>query len=222
MAPTGDLIKYMLVELYDRSFEVTKTALVKLLYLADVEAVRQGSPRVSEIEWISYKYGPYAFGIDDALKRLSGREIDELTGVSALGKTYYLYRLKDYEELPGVGPEQRAIVNRVLDRWGGESLENILNYVYFETEPMLEAEWAEPLDFATIRKREPSISLAEYLARRLSAAETERLVQLKQAFRAKARASKASSIEPLPRPRYDEVFLEGMRVADQAKGWNEE
>lgn len=214
MAKTLDLIRYLVGELSDRGFDVTKTGLVKLLYLSDVEAVRRGRPRVSSIEWVLYKYGPYAFEIEDALRQLAGREIDELAGISALGKAYKVYRATSPEDSVVIDPEEKAVVGSVLDRWGGESLEEILDYVYFETEPMLTAEWLKPLDFGLIRKREPLVSLADLLVQRGEKETAEKLADLKARFWARTHAQAQAAVVPTPAPRFDKVFLDGLRVVD--------
>jgi hypothetical protein len=216
MASTTDLLKYVIAELSERGFDVTKTALVKLLYLADVEAVRRGRPRVSSLQWICFKYGPYAFEIEDTLRQISGKDIDELAGLSTLGRAYRVYRSPDHEETPRVSPEERAIINVVLDRWGGEDLNKILNYVYFETEPMLEAKWRQPLNFDSVRPRKHPVSLADYLAQRADPADVQRLSELKREFWARARARDRELVEPIPSPRYDDVFLAGIRATDES------
>jgi hypothetical protein len=217
MVPTTDLITYIVGELRDRGLNDTKTALVKFLYLADVEAARMGMPRVSSLSWVLYRYGPYAFEIDDAIRQIEGREIDELTGISALGRTYKQYRPTGTEPtIHRVPPEDRGILLRVLDRWAGESLNTLLNYVYFETEPMLEAEWKKPLDFSLIQPRQERTSFADYVARRLSSDEMRQVEEIKAKLRRRSADRKQASVEPLPPPRYDEVFQEGIRISEEA------
>lgn len=212
MVSTTELLRYIIGELSERRLDVTKTALVKLLYLADVEAVRHRRPRISTLNWISYRYGPYAFEIQDALREVAGKDIDELARISALGRAYSLYRGPAREETPGVGPEERGIINKVLERWAGEELNRILNYVYFETEPMLDAEWEKPLNFDLIRPWEIPVSLADYLASRVDRPQAERLAQLKKEFLAKARTGEADLVEPSAKPRYDEIFVQGLKA----------
>ena len=215
MADTADILKYIVGELSERGFDTTKTALVKLLYLADVEAVRRGFERLSPVRWIYYKYGPYAFEVEETLRKIVGREVDETVRLSSLGKAYYLYRTLRYEIESRLSPEERAIVNQVLDRWGGESLARILNYVYFDTEPMAEAEWGEPLNLNVVERRTERVSLRHYLAARMDPEEVRRLADLKERFWTKAGAGRRDLVRPQPEPRYDETFLDGIELADQ-------
>jgi hypothetical protein len=214
VAATTDLLTYIVSELSERGFDVTKTALVKLLYLADLEALRLGVGRLSSVRWIFFKYGPYSFEIEDALRQISGREIDEMAGISSLGKVYYRYRSSGHDVEWKLTPEERGIVNRVIDRWGGESLARILSYVYFETEPMAEADWGRPLSFNSVERRADRISFRDYLASRMDPQEVRRLAELKERFWAKESEPKKDLVRPEPEPRYDETFLEGIGLAD--------
>jgi len=214
MTSTRELIKYLVGELSERGFDVTKTALVKFLYLADIEALRRGLPRISDLEWIFYKYGPYAFEIDEALRDLTGTDIDELTGISS-GRAFFVYRRSPYEEPAQIPVEAKAILSSVLDRWGGESLNKILNYVYFETEPMQEAEWRKPLNLDTVHRGEKVVSLSDFLMGKVGSEKAERLRSLRQEFWTKAHAENRNFVRPSPDPRYDEVFFEGLRATDE-------
>ncbi len=220
MVPTNELLKYVIAELSERGYDTTKTALVKFLYLADVEALRMGEPRISNLKWVYYKYGPYAFEIEEALRQVAGRDIDELAKLSTLGRPYYLYRSGGHQEEPRIPPEQRGIVNSVLDRWGAESLDRILNYVYFETEPMQDAQWGQPLNLDLVQRRERPMNLADFLASRVTPQDAEQLAQLKREFWSKALARQKEHVEPSPRPRYDDVLLTGLKATDENDKWS--
>jgi hypothetical protein len=215
MTPTAELFTYIVGELRERGLNATKTALVKLLYLADVEAARMGLPRITSLEWILYRYGPYAFEIDEAIREIEGRNIEELTGISALGKTYKRYRPTEAEPALQISPEDRGILLRVLDRWAGESLDAILDYVYFETEPMRDAEWLKPLNFDSVKRRHPPVRLADWLASKASREDVQRLGELKRTFWEKARASASQAVDPSPPPRFDNVYEEGIKASDE-------
>lgn len=214
MAETADLLKYLITESDDRNLQLVKTALVKLLYLTDVEAIRRGLPRLSNVHWIYYKYGPYAFEIEDALSQFVGFQIDEMERVSAAGRKYRTYRVQ--EETPSrLSPEEKSLLNSVIDRWAGESLEKLLNYVYFETEPMLTAEWGKALDFTVVAKREPHVDLKEYIIRQGGREAVERLRDLKGRFWQSREATQPRRVRPTPSPRYDEIFRHAMKAMDE-------
>ncbi len=214
MATTAEIVQYMINELAERGVRPLKTALVKFVYLADVEAIREGLPRLTNVEWIFYKYGPYSAELDNAIRQIAGRSIDELSGVSAAGKPYLTYHGPGHAEEFKLSPQQRGIINIVLNRWAGETLPSILNYAYFETEPMQDAKWGQPLDFGFIHRREVVQTLADYLSGRVDAGKIAQLSRLKKEFWARARSEETRLVEPSPRPRYDEVLAQGLRVTD--------
>ena len=47
----------------------TKTKLLKLAYLAEVEYLRQHGERLTGAQWIYFLYGPYIDGYDDILQQ---------------------------------------------------------------------------------------------------------------------------------------------------------
>ena len=51
------------------------------------------------------------------------------------------------------------LARRVVDEWGGLSLNHLLNYVYFETEPMMNAARGDELDFGAVKPPEPVRSI---------------------------------------------------------------
>jgi hypothetical protein len=214
LADTADLLKYLIAESRERDLPLVKTALVKLLYLADVEAVRRGLPRPSSVQWIYYKYGPYAFEIEDTIRHLVGFEIDEMARISASGYRYQTYRMPESTQLT-LTPEEKALMNSVIERWAGQSLEELLNYVYFDTEPMLVAEWGQPLDFSVIPRRERRMELKEHVLRQGGKEAVERLQELKIRFWRAQEAAQRQRVRPTPAPRYDDTFRQALKVMDE-------
>jgi hypothetical protein len=215
MADTVDLLRYIIAYASERGLPPVKTTLVKLLYLGDVEAVRRGQPRLSSVNWIYYKFGPYALELEQAIRDLAGQDVDELEGVSAAGRSYRKYQAEMMDESTSLSPEVKAILNNVLERWAGESLERLLNYAYFETEPMLVAKWREPLDFSVIQPKEPPISLAELVGGQGGREAIGRLQRLRDAFWASQKAERQKFVRPKPAPRYDETFAQGILASDE-------
>ena len=207
MAGLRDLVGYVIREAQDRGFQLLKTQLVKLLYLADVEALRSGMPRITDVQWVFYKYGPYAAEVDRAIRELVGVEVQEIEGVSARGRAYRRYTADPAEDHEaGLAPWEKVILGGVLDRWLGEDLNRLLDHVYFETEPMLEAEWGKPLDLSLVQPRRPGPSV------RWTAELEARLRELRQRLRRKAEEEleRAKRDREAHRPRYDDLFFEAM------------
>lgn len=63
-----DLLTQMLMRKYQVKISILKTRLVKLAYLVEVEYYRSFRERISNTEWVYYKYGPYVYGYDDVLR----------------------------------------------------------------------------------------------------------------------------------------------------------
>ncbi|NET57491.1 MAG: SocA family protein [Symploca sp. SIO2E6] len=66
------LIKYFV---YQTKGHITKTQLIKFLYLADLYAVKWTEKQLTELDWYYYHYGPWHEDIDTALKQMDGQEI---------------------------------------------------------------------------------------------------------------------------------------------------
>lgn len=64
-----DLIWYLTWRLREEEGVPAKTRLVKLLYLVDLLNVRDRNEQATNLEWVFYHYGPYAFGIDTVTTR---------------------------------------------------------------------------------------------------------------------------------------------------------
>jgi len=48
-----------------------------------------------------------------------------------------------------------SLISNIVKQWGDADLNQLLDYVYFETEPMQEAKRGELLDFSLIEPQEP-------------------------------------------------------------------
>ena len=118
-----------------------KTKLLKLAYLAEVYFTRLTGKKLTNQEWIFWKYGPYFWNYDEI--------ISNETIFTRLDKTDDFFPVEVREnyrskELPM--NEYNAII-RALDH-SDDDLNKILDFVYFDTEPMMKARSrGEKLDF---------------------------------------------------------------------------
>lgn len=128
------LIKFFV---YKTKGHITKTQLVKFLYLADLYAVKWTGKQLTDLDWYYYLRGPWHEEIDSALSKMEGREIC----LQSKGKT----------TLVGLGPEAdpsealgfpcslEFVLENIRREWAGsDTIEDLLNYVY-ATAPMIEA-----------------------------------------------------------------------------------
>ena len=96
----------------------------------------------------------------------------------------------------------KLIVDRVIETWGLEELNELLNYVYFNTEPMQNAERGCVLDFSTVRRsvKRPFVPVSSSFEHRQEIRDKfEKYVQ------------KNPMVMNLnPKPRFDTFFWDGV------------
>jgi len=64
----SDLISAVATFVRDSGGAPSKTKILKLLYLLDIESYRKTGATLTGFEWKFYKYGPWAESYDDALQ----------------------------------------------------------------------------------------------------------------------------------------------------------
>lgn len=127
------------------------TRLTKLMYLAEVEYFRQKRDRLTDLKWIFYLFGPYPL----ALRTVLGEPEIE-TNEWRTGKTSkYIVRDEDTFMRAKADFDLEAIIGRVVKEWGDADLNQLLDYVYFETEPMQNAKRGDVLDFSAVGQAVP-------------------------------------------------------------------
>lgn len=116
--------------------------LVKLAYLAEVEYYRAIGGRLTDLEWIFYRYGPYAHELGPLI---GGTDDPAAVAVDAWSP-----------ETPAKPDFQlESILRQVVKDWGDADLNQLLDFVYFETEPMEGAQRGQRLDFTNVLPRQP-------------------------------------------------------------------
>ncbi len=146
----SDLLKYIVSEVDDKGGFTSTIRLVKFLYLIDIEYFRIKQRLLSELNWTFYKYGPYAFEIQPAAKRL-GYNLKQEEFISEKGFRGTSFHVDSYQPPPEwLNSQSQNIINQILEIWCDQDTSVLLNYVYFQTEPMLHGKRNEPLDFSYI------------------------------------------------------------------------
>lgn len=141
------IIAYIVARATDRGITLNRTRLIKLLYLLDVERIRNRSDPLTGLDWVFFHYGPYAFALIDTL---DGMEQEQL--IATRWHDSILYRAApdapDGEDWIG---SIRRSVDATIDRYASLGLNELLDYVYFRTGPMVDAKRGEPLDMSRAR-----------------------------------------------------------------------
>lgn len=208
MADLNPLIGYIVDQVRDQGGSLNKTALVKLVYLVDLEHYRSYGKRATEINWMFHHYGPYERELDRAI---SSNPYVDMDGDRRTGYRFSTSGSESQNAHRNFSAQyERATqltVDKVLRQWGLEPLNVILDYVYFETEPMQNVERGDYLDFSSVVRidrtlnRSIEIELPEGHSEELRA----RWEQQKEERR------KQPPAQPVYVP-YNEVTEEGFRV----------
>ena len=154
-------ILYLLKIAQEERVPIGKVRLTKLLYLLDVEYYRYYGEIYTGLEWVFYKYGPFTFEIEDLLDKIGVTEEEILLEKGKIFKQLkYEFDMGKEDVKPSV--KSRGILKNLFKEWGSIDLNRLLNYVYFDTEPMENAELRRKLDFSKIipYRRERKISIS--------------------------------------------------------------
>lgn len=119
---------------------VNRTKLAKLLYFADIEAVkRMGRPQ-SDIPWVWLHYGPYSAELLEVERDLKTAGIMECESVD-LGMGYVEQRLRLTTEAPQLEIDQKfaEILGGIVNDFGHLAATTLRDMSY-QTPPMLEAQ----------------------------------------------------------------------------------
>ncbi len=109
--------------------KVTRTQLVKYVYLYDLKAKPEGLE--TGITWKNYYYGPYSEEVIDALKDMNGYELIEEQRLNLSSeKFYYLYRKGPVDLEYSLDKKERSILDRLIEKHKGSTLEELLEEVY--------------------------------------------------------------------------------------------
>lgn len=149
MNSTEQLIDYIV---HDLSGKVTKTQLVKLMYLVDLESTRFAGTQTSDIKWKYYHYGPYDENLDGRLKTLEKRgtiAVQQKSKKDHPDDIYFIYRHTGKDVKYDFDPTKKQIIDIILNQYGSFTLNALLKYVY-ETEPMRNAKKGQYMELKTL------------------------------------------------------------------------
>lgn len=133
------------------------TRLVKLLYLSDLEWRRthQGTP-LTDLRWRFLHFGPYANELGEIL---GGPDVEIVELRSGRQARHFAFDAETLKEPMGLPEEVVSTVARLVKEWGDANLNQLLDYVYFDTEPMENAVRGEFLDFSNLRPPSRTVAL---------------------------------------------------------------
>lgn len=185
----SDLIRFIVCYATEQDTALTTVRLVKFIYLADVYHARwNNGQQFTNLPWSFVYYGPYCSEVM--------REIDEVVSAGYIkrasfeskydgSKDFNLFTCKDEDsetfrtKLPlAIVSELREAIKQYGDETGA-----LLDYVYFDTEPMSNAKKGDILDFSRAERPErvEQIKLGKLSKEEIKKAK-EHVLRMKQRF----------------------------------------
>jgi len=207
------LIKNLILAVVSQAVEkggyVTKTKLLKLLYLLDVEFYRLHRQTFTGFNWKFFHLGTWAREFDPIIEELVRTETlleRASTKQEHDTKFFHVAEARDTEGLFSTFADE-SILRSILNTWSEASTGEILDYVYFHTEPMERGVRNEALDFSTVSQEKP-----EKYVRPPSASSEKDIRKRRRAFQQKLGQQTAQSAEfEFTPPRYDEEFEKALQ-----------
>src|SRR2546425_2925457 len=202
------VVKAILSRVREREGYATKTKLVKYLYLFDLATYRKTGRTLTGFPWRFHLYGPWADEFEALFRELAHRGEIEVTPSlkpdleAEFVSTREHVDVADLVDDVSLGLEFRHIV----DQWADRRLGELLDYVYFYTEPMEAAQRGEPLDFSRVQREEPHYELP---GRRAIDARSVR--RLREEVARKKTELRRRPEERFTPPNYDDVYLAARR-----------
>jgi hypothetical protein len=190
---------------------ITKTKLLKLLYLFDVEFYRAFGRTFTGFQWKYFHLGPWTREFDPALEVLVSRgELIEQASERSEFEAKFLHASQPINlRRPVANYREEAVLKIVLDTWGASTTGEILDYVYFHTEPMENGIRNENLDFSKIVQQSP----IRY-KRTASDKTPGEIRMLRRKFGEAVAANLKSASFHFTPPQYDDEFREAIAKLD--------
>lgn len=158
---TIDLIRYIVWYATENDIRLTTNRLVKFIYLADLYHARlKGGQTITGFPWRFIYYGPYCGevmqSIDQAVHEclISKQTYDSYFGED---KEYNLFTCKDEDAEKVEESIHIGILGQIqkVIRTFGDDTPQLLDHVYFDTEPMADVKKGDLLDFSKAERPEP-------------------------------------------------------------------
>lgn len=205
------LIPLIIAEVRNQDSYVTKTKLLKLLYLFDVAYYRIHRETFTGFEWVFLNFGPWTNEYDHLLESLEANAALTINQ-GAKAEFFSTQEKIGFDDLFETAKDE-LLLKGVLRKWGQETTNSILDYVYFQTEPMLAGQRYKALDFSTIPPERPleyKPSKPVHTEKQIESFRNQFLAKLSE-LREKPLFQKAEPIE------YDDLFFEGLQAFEEVE-----
>ena len=111
--------------------QLTRTILVKLVYLMDVEYYKRYLRQATDLVYEFGNHGPFTWDIINAAERLQPDFIEVEETENPYGEKKYIYRCRhDDYKFTDLDDYTSEILKLVIEKYSSFSLEDLLDYVY--------------------------------------------------------------------------------------------
>jgi len=209
-----ELIKYLVWIATERGTKLTTIRLVKFLYLTDLYWARENNGKTfTGWPWKFVHYGPFC---GESLETINEAHREGLIEKAAydskyVDDEYYLYWCKEEPKTAKEFPLYLlSPLKQAVSKWGDDTY-GLLDHVYFDTEPMIDAKKGDLLDFSKARKFEKP---KEIKMLKLTQEQVTKSKEIIERLKTKYKEGLASR-DKGPQPVYDEVYHKAARFLDE-------
>ena len=135
------IIAFLIKLLHKYQYPISSIRIQKLLYLIDYFFYKRYGRTLTGLKWKFHLYGPYS----QSLAKVIGEEFAPFD--------YRTFLTKEVSS-KDLGPDEKEIVYYVTSHFGNSNLGELLDFVYFHTEPMKHTKRGKFLDFSVIEPQE--------------------------------------------------------------------
>jgi len=126
------------------------TRATKLMYLIEWEYFAWERKNITSLDWIYLHYGPWSSQLSTILQE-SFKAPPEEESLEQFKRVFWLP--SEFNTIDTRLPfDLEGMVQRVFETFGSMKTQDIIRYIYFNTEPMQHATRRQPLDFTVTRK----------------------------------------------------------------------
>ncbi|MCK4653842.1 MAG: DUF4065 domain-containing protein [Candidatus Cloacimonetes bacterium] len=123
-----------------------KTRLLKIAYLVELFYYRNEMKRLTGEKWVFYKFGPYLMNYDNILND------KKIFVVEDMKDDFTKISLNESATIPELSKEINLIISRTVKSYGDIDFYKLLDFVYYDTEPMIDVkERLDKLDFSSVK-----------------------------------------------------------------------
>jgi hypothetical protein len=197
----------------ERGGYVNKTKLVKYLYLIDLEHYRSTARLLTGFDWQFHLYGPWAKEFEDLYRSLADRSEIKVRVSNRTDLDAEFLSTDEHVDFKEVVGDFALECRRIIDQWADRRLGEMLDYVYFYTEPMERATRGESLDFSHVeRPTQPLVWPA-------SRPDPSAVRRIRDAI-AQRKASMSNLVLGIPTPpQYDEAYFDALETMEHDEGY---